>query len=123
MSENRDVESPLNWTPDRFLDLERKQIICATHGAVFCIDDGLCVGGPCKGSRSHAKYATVRSTSWVAGRKAERTPSSDSDPFDSDREIFFSPGKRREAVFPLVVARRRKGVFAQWTRLFPEARD
>ncbi len=55
MSESRDIESPLNWTPDRFLDLERKQIICATRGAVFRIDDGLCVDGPCEGSRSHLK--------------------------------------------------------------------
>ena len=41
--------TPFNWTPDRFVDLERKHIICATHGALFRIDDGHCVAGPCAG--------------------------------------------------------------------------
>ena len=40
------VGTPLNWTPDRFLDLERKHIVCATHGAVFRVDDGECITGP-----------------------------------------------------------------------------
>ncbi|MDP6977534.1 MAG: Rieske 2Fe-2S domain-containing protein [Myxococcota bacterium] len=52
--------SPLNWTPDRFLDLERKQIICATHGAVFRIDDGLCVSGPCEGDWLEPVASEVR---------------------------------------------------------------
>lgn len=41
--------SPLDWVPDRFLDLEKRFILCATHGALFQIADGLCVGGPCAG--------------------------------------------------------------------------
>jgi nitrite reductase/ring-hydroxylating ferredoxin subunit len=41
--------SPLDWVPDRFLDLERRHILCATHGALFRIADGFCVGGPCAG--------------------------------------------------------------------------
>ena len=40
--------SPLDWMPNEFLDDERKHIICATHGAVFRIEDGLCVSGPCR---------------------------------------------------------------------------
>jgi len=41
--------SPLDWVPDRFLDLEKRHILCATHGALFRIEDGLCVSGPCAG--------------------------------------------------------------------------
>ena len=41
--------SPLDWVPDRFLDLEKRFILCATHGALFQIADGLCIAGPCAG--------------------------------------------------------------------------
>jgi nitrite reductase/ring-hydroxylating ferredoxin subunit len=34
---------------DQFLDLSRTQILCANHSALFRIDDGLCVHGPCEG--------------------------------------------------------------------------
>jgi nitrite reductase/ring-hydroxylating ferredoxin subunit len=42
---------PLDWVPDRFLDLAREYIQCATHGALFRIADGVCVYGPCAGDR------------------------------------------------------------------------
>ncbi len=42
---------PLDWVPDRFLDLDRVYIQCATHDARFRIEDGLCVAGPCSGDR------------------------------------------------------------------------
>jgi nitrite reductase/ring-hydroxylating ferredoxin subunit len=38
--------SPLDWLPDRFLDVDRRRILCATHGALFRIADGHCIGGP-----------------------------------------------------------------------------
>ncbi len=41
---------PLNWAPGRFL-VEQGLLICAAHGASFEIPDGLCIGGPCRGSR------------------------------------------------------------------------
>ena len=41
--------SPLDWQPDQFLNLERTLIQCATHLAVFRIEDGRCVAGPCAG--------------------------------------------------------------------------
>ncbi len=40
---------PLEWKPDEFLDDEGEHIICATHGALFDINDGACLGGPCRG--------------------------------------------------------------------------
>lgn len=41
----------LNWMPDRFLDADRCFIQCATHGALFTIDDGQCIAGPCAGDQ------------------------------------------------------------------------
>ena len=39
---------PLDWMPDNFLDEDNKYIMCANHGALFQIDNGLCIYGPCK---------------------------------------------------------------------------
>ena len=39
----------LDWQPDVFLNVEKTHIQCATHGALFRIEDGLCVHGPCIG--------------------------------------------------------------------------
>jgi len=40
---------PLNYAPDRFLTRDRKMLICASHGALYEIESGMCVGGPCTG--------------------------------------------------------------------------
>lgn len=40
---------PLNWQPDDFISLEGTHIQCATHGALFALEDGLCISGPCRG--------------------------------------------------------------------------
>ena len=39
----------LNFMPDAFLDQEGSFITCANHGALFEIETGLCVAGPCLG--------------------------------------------------------------------------
>jgi len=41
----------LNWMPDRFLDRSRDYIMCAAHGALFQIDSGKCISGPCPGTQ------------------------------------------------------------------------
>jgi len=41
--------APLDWVPDRFLNLEKTHIQCSTHHALFRISDGYCVSGPCAG--------------------------------------------------------------------------
>ena len=43
--------APLDWNPDQFLDADGAYILCATHGALFEIDSGLCVYGPCINQR------------------------------------------------------------------------
>ncbi len=42
---------PLNFRPDRFLTPDRNLIMCASHGALFTRDEGLCILGPCPGQR------------------------------------------------------------------------
>lgn len=40
---------PLDWIPDRFFDRSGDYLFCASHGASFEPDTGLCVDGPCVG--------------------------------------------------------------------------
>lgn len=39
----------LDWMPDEFMDITGKLIQCATHGALFNLQDGFCCYGPCAG--------------------------------------------------------------------------
>ena len=41
--------APLEWKPDQFLDFENRFIQCAMHGALFEIESGYCLRGPCAG--------------------------------------------------------------------------
>ncbi len=43
--------TPLNFLPDRFFDRDGRYLLCATHGALFRVEDGFCVAGPCAGKR------------------------------------------------------------------------
>lgn len=39
----------LEFQPDEFLDSEKRFIQCVNHGALFEIDSGKCIAGPCSG--------------------------------------------------------------------------
>lgn len=54
--------TPLDWLPDRFLDRDGKHILCATHGALFRIEDGFCLSGPCAGAHLRAVATARRGT-------------------------------------------------------------
>jgi len=54
------VGHPLNWMPDGFLTKDRKAIICASHGAMYEIDSGRCVAGPCVGKSLRQVDIAVR---------------------------------------------------------------
>ena len=54
------VGHPLNWKPDSFLTRDQTKIICASHGAIYEIDSGLCVGGPCRGKSLRRVECDVR---------------------------------------------------------------
>ncbi|MGH1485167.1 MAG: Rieske (2Fe-2S) protein [Cellvibrionaceae bacterium] len=42
---------PLEWQADKFLTNDDSLIQCATHGALFEIDSGQCIVGPCQGQK------------------------------------------------------------------------
>lgn len=44
----------LNWQPDQFMDITDHFLQCSTHGALFRVDDGHCVRGPCAGASLQA---------------------------------------------------------------------
>ena len=65
---------PLEWQPDQFLDSSASLIQCATHGALFLIENGECVSGPCEGQSLNAlKCHEDRHGIWVS------LPSADED--------------------------------------------
>lgn len=41
----------LDWERDQFLDPNGTRLICGKHGALFAIDTGECVDGPCRGAQ------------------------------------------------------------------------
>ena len=43
------VGASLDRVPDRFLTADGTAIACSVHGAVFGIEDGVCIAGPCVG--------------------------------------------------------------------------
>ncbi|MDO3386106.1 Rieske (2Fe-2S) protein [Gilvimarinus sp. SDUM040013] len=49
---------PLEWVPDQFLTSDKSLIQCANHGALFTLDTGQCIAGPCNG-QSLIAVATV----------------------------------------------------------------
>ncbi len=54
------IGTPLDWVPDRFMDSSGGYIMCATHGALFEVADGICVAGPCAGARLRRLPVMVR---------------------------------------------------------------
>jgi nitrite reductase/ring-hydroxylating ferredoxin subunit len=39
----------LDWSPGKFL-VDKGRLVCAAHGAMFELERGECIAGPCKGS-------------------------------------------------------------------------
>ena len=64
---------PLNWKPDEFLTADGKQLICASHGAVYEIASGSCAGGPCRGKSLRTVGVEIRDGEiWVSGPTSQR---------------------------------------------------
>ena len=62
------VGHPLNWMPDRFLTKDRSAIMCASHGALYEINTGLCFAGPFRGKELRPVKVAVRAgTIYVNG--------------------------------------------------------
>ena len=64
--------APLNWLPGQFLSLDGRHIQCGNHFALFRIDDGRCVHGPCMGQGLTSVEVEVREGNvWVLGGDLE----------------------------------------------------
>ena len=50
----------LDWAPGRFLSVDGRHLQCATHGALFRLDDGHCVSGPCAGRDLARRHTQVK---------------------------------------------------------------
>jgi nitrite reductase/ring-hydroxylating ferredoxin subunit len=60
---------PLEWLPDRFLDDSGSLIQCSSHGALFLIESGECVAGPCSGDTLQPLECREDSEGiWLLGR-------------------------------------------------------
>ena len=55
---------PLAVMDDRYLTRAGDRILCAAHGAVFRLGDGVCTAGPCAGEALTPWPVTVRA-GWV----------------------------------------------------------
>jgi nitrite reductase/ring-hydroxylating ferredoxin subunit len=54
------VHIPLNYEPDLFHVLDGEVLMCAHHGAMYRIADGVCFDGPCEGARLSPIPVAVR---------------------------------------------------------------
>lgn len=58
-NECRHIPLTLDWVENRFLSRDRCYLQCATHGAKYEIETGLCVDGPPLGERLRTLPARV----------------------------------------------------------------
>ena len=54
------VGHPLNWSPNKFLTKDKTAIICASHGATYEIETGMCFAGPGAGRALRKVDAEIR---------------------------------------------------------------
>lgn len=45
------VPIELDWVEGEFFESSGLYLMCATHGAIYLPDTGVCAGGPCRGGR------------------------------------------------------------------------
>jgi nitrite reductase/ring-hydroxylating ferredoxin subunit len=50
----------LDWNPGDFFDESKLYLICASHGALYEPESGLCIAGPCRGARLAAVEVSER---------------------------------------------------------------
>lgn len=50
LNECQHLDVELDWQENDFFDEEKKYIVCATHGAMYDPNSGLCISGPCMGA-------------------------------------------------------------------------
>lgn len=63
----------LNFSPDEFMDSDNHFLMCANHGALFEVESGNCVSGPCSGQNLKPVKLTVEGDSILLGELPETT--------------------------------------------------
>lgn len=66
---------PLEWQEHRFLDASGSMIECANHSALFVIETGECVSGPCAQQRLQALTSRVENGWLMVAATEAATPS------------------------------------------------
>ncbi len=66
----------LDWRPDDFLDHSGDYLLCAMHGALFEPSSGVCVAGPCRGSRLVELGRCAETEPVLVIRDVEKLPTS-----------------------------------------------
>lgn len=64
------VAMELDWLPGLFFEDEGRYLMCATHGAIYEPDTGVCAGGPCLGRGGLQRLQVVERDGrvwWVPG--------------------------------------------------------
>lgn len=57
----------LDWQEGKFFDASGLYLVCATHGATYRANDGVCIDGPCIGRRLQSlQVVELDGTVWVA---------------------------------------------------------
>ena len=54
------IGAPLDFQPGQFLNRDKTHIMCSTHGALFQINNGLCISGPC--TDKHLELLVTKTT-------------------------------------------------------------
>lgn len=70
------VTAEMDWQPGRFLDTQRRWIVCALHGATYEPSDGYCVAGPGRGLQLRALDLTEHAGQvwWQPDRDVQPVP-------------------------------------------------
>ncbi|TCM67049.1 nitrite reductase/ring-hydroxylating ferredoxin subunit [Acinetobacter calcoaceticus] len=55
------LQTELEFLENQFLDQDREYIECSTHGALFVVETGECIAGPCMGESLQAIKIKVHS--------------------------------------------------------------
>lgn len=55
------LQVELEYLENQFLDREQEYIECSTHGALFLVETGECISGPCQGQSLEKVDITVHS--------------------------------------------------------------
>lgn len=75
----RHIPMTMDWVENRFLSRDGCWIQCATHGALYEIETGLCVAGPPAGERLEALEVVVEGDTIVVVVRSEDTPARSTD--------------------------------------------